>query len=919
MSKKQKKDKKDKKDRKSLQHLSIEQLLDQARNFLENGKAREAIDILKVAEKKFGASDPLRLLLFRSYRMRERQLRSKGMIQEANVVRKNLTAVLPPVKLLSESDVIGYLSHASLEEAVRFYQSLRKDDPLCGLVERQLAYRLMASDDWHPLEHLPPDHPLRQDAGIVRTAVDSMNEGNWETALQELKPVSRRSPYAPLRLFCKAMTLFLAENDDELLQVVARMPSDFPLNPILVDIRNRLQGTTPPKTQAPAARPLSPSAALWENQARAEQILEEMLRILDRDQLRSLSISVANFARTIYPADPTFAILYILETLWAEKAIDSGDIHDMRPLLTAAVPGSDLDILEAKIHLEEDPRLQAAIESYCKLLERTIPDPIRCKRLQAMVCMFGARKLQEEIELLDQYGRKALFFIVPNRGFTMEEMHQHMTQLILQSIELDPYHRNAYSFLLETCKTAKANKDILEKALLTMADTFPDDPYPCLELSNLYYRKNAFRKAEKILDEAVRRAPHDRRVIERRALSFVIAACKNFNRSNADLVFRDLEKAETFGSRELAPLIVAKRMLFHLLNKPDRLKDLTLEDIPEKLSLVDRLRVLGLLYQEAGERTDLFKKKHVQKVQKCLKHAIEKADLDPDAIVNLLSPFPSVYQPVLPEQPIAHALLCAHKNIWQGFSNEKLIDTFLFLFHPDIIGFLIGELEQRLRKNDNPQSLQMRFFLLTLNYMDPMPSFRILKDRYQDILREVSDTDRRELQHLARRLGAHAKGLLKQCLMNFNFEPLERPISSLFDFQHHESLFDDDDDDDDLEEEDFLDEFKDEEYEELKKIGELLNELRPLFKEHADQMSEKDRDELKQTCECFVDELDLNGKSHHVILSARRRLQENDNTRPILESLAHLVQVAEITDLSREAKILLFGSESNAAQLKFPF
>ncbi|MEW6258524.1 MAG: hypothetical protein AB1547_01310 [Thermodesulfobacteriota bacterium] len=895
-----KKFKKDKKVQKAIRVLSGEQLFDQARIFLEKGKPRDAIDVLKRAERQSGTSEPLQIWLFRAYLMREEQLRSKDMIQEADFVRRNLATVMPPIGLLSEADVIAYLSHASVEEAVRFHQRLTKEHPFSCLVERQIAYRLMASDDWRPLERLAPDHPLRQDAPVARKAIDSMNEGNWESALQELKPIPRRSPYAPLRLFCKAMTLFLGENDTELLQVIPRLPSDFPLNPILEDIRDRLQGTTQPTKPARAESINSPSAMLWEQQTDAERHSKALLQALKHRHIKAIALYAAHFARAIYPEDPSFAILYLLECMWTSEAITLNDILEMRSILTPLISSTDYDILENKIGLLVDNQIQPSIRWYSNLLEKTISDPILRNRVQAMICLFGAQKLYFLKEHIDRAKGSDSFFRFMNPLNDMEQVNQDILNLVVQSIELDPLNRDAYSFLLKLPNYSREAKDTIEKALLTMADTFPDDPYPCLELSNLYYRKNAFRKAERVLEEAARRAPHDRRVIERRAMAFVISACKTFYRSRMETVFNDLERAESFGSKTLAPLIEEKRILFHLLNQPDRLKELSFEDIPERLSTIDRIRVLALLYQEVRDNTIIFRRKHIQAVQDRLKMAIQKASLDPNGIVELLSPFPNIYQPVLPHQPIAHPLLSTYDHVWKDFSNEKLIETFLVLFHPDIIGFMADELRKRIRKKNPPQAMQMRFFLVTLSYMN---SFPYTDERYLDVLSKADENDQKELERLSRRLGAYANGLLKHCLMTFDFNPLENSPLNPFTPGVHDHISKDDDEE--WEEDDFFDDpYKDE----LQGMAGMLADILPHLKKHAGLMTDMERREFKSLCEKLVEELELTGKPMRIILSVRRELLTQPVVRQLLDAMVQIIQNAGISGLSREANTLIFGN-----------
>ena len=72
MGKKNKKGNKGQKDiHQMLQQISAEQCIEQGKAFLEKGKARDAIDALKLAEKKNGDSASIRQLLYRAYLLRE--------------------------------------------------------------------------------------------------------------------------------------------------------------------------------------------------------------------------------------------------------------------------------------------------------------------------------------------------------------------------------------------------------------------------------------------------------------------------------------------------------------------------------------------------------------------------------------------------------------------------------------------------------------------------------------------------------------------------------------------------------------------------------------------------------------------------------------------------------------------------------
>ncbi len=84
----------------------------------------------------------------------------------------------------------------------------------------------------------------------------------------------------------------------------------------------------------------------------------------------------------------------------------------------------------------------------------------------------------------------------------------------------------------------------MEAGLKRMMTAFPEDPYPCLELATLHHQKAAYRKAEQILLEAKRRAPHDDRVVDRHVLALLISSEKRLKKGKMQLAAQDPEGAQ---------------------------------------------------------------------------------------------------------------------------------------------------------------------------------------------------------------------------------------------------------------------------------------------------------------------------------------------------------------------------------------
>jgi hypothetical protein len=167
------------------------------RQKLEAGKAREALDLFKLARRTEDTSKELRMLIFRAYTLRARQLEENKMFKEAETIRQLALEFRPVVENLSISDLLRYVKEVEFQAGIRAYSRfLVAHDPIPE-VERYLADRLIATRQWEALADVRSDVPLRRDAEIMRQAVPLMDAGNWEAGLEALSAVPRQSPFAP--------------------------------------------------------------------------------------------------------------------------------------------------------------------------------------------------------------------------------------------------------------------------------------------------------------------------------------------------------------------------------------------------------------------------------------------------------------------------------------------------------------------------------------------------------------------------------------------------------------------------------------------------------------------------------------------------------------------------------------------------
>ena len=128
-----------------------------------------------------------------------------------------------------------------------------------------------------------------------------------------------------------------------------------------------------------------------------------------------------------------------------------------------------------------------------------------------------------------------------------------------------------------------------------MMERFPDDPFPCLELANLYYETRAFRKAENVLKQAMQRAPHDNRVIELHILSLLISVEKNLKPEKLHLAEKDLKKIESLENKKFLPFIISKQIIFEIFKDEEKDFNELLSNKIKSLSLYEQLKTLAIL------------------------------------------------------------------------------------------------------------------------------------------------------------------------------------------------------------------------------------------------------------------------------------------------------------------------------------
>jgi len=910
--------------RQQIGALSLAQLIHAGKTALRNDTPQTAIDVLGFAVKKHGLLPELRSLLFQAHLSHAAQLRREGQVPAAETAAERVNPLIADVSWLNETDLIDYVSRYAGPETFDVYTRYIRLHARVPEAERQLAAHLFRHRQWALADRLDKSVPLRKEVDAVRGAVSLMDKGDWEAALEGLRGLSRKSSFAPVRLLCRAMSAFYANEDENAVKALSMIPDDFPLSGFTALLKDALQAPEDTEARQTAAARLP---VLWEGGVRIGTDVRELGRCLDRGDVRESAKIMRRMAQSAFPENAQAFLTLLLQIAW--KAVAS---KKLRPdaylqLASSLLPETRAGSLHARMMSFAGISLIHTGLYLDQYLADDFPDAAERKIAHTVVLMQIVRQLHrhqvwEHIapENFPTGTHRAVLGLDPDgRGIDPVGM-------AAKALRLDPTDREGYVLLADLPRPGRKDRNKVEAAMLTMMSEFPDDPFPCLTLASVYYENHAFRKAENILEEAMRRAPHDSRVVDKHALSLLISAQKNIRRGKFHLAGPDVERAGMVGSKENIPYISAKRSLIALIdpltsdetlarksrqlslfdNKPD--SSFFLDREISALLLPDRLRMLAYLLQDLESETFSQKKPVLKFLTKQLKKNLKQTKNMPSSdIIRVLAPLEKDYAAVFSHLDCAPILLKHEKKLLERIDADDITAAYEIVMSQDTFASILKDIGKRIKRAENKEKIILRFYQAAVRHLSGSShSF----DLFHDVLEDVPEGPLyEELQHISRRLSRHAVGHLRDALAHFYFGP--RPGEFPFPPSRDETEDDDDfpflddDDEDDAWDDDLLD-----------------PDMPPLDPETIAQMLKEAASQPRHFAEMFehlIDNMDLRDVPDSLIKEMRRimMLKEPGMGR-LFEGLARELDPAMpgINTLSREAHVFLFGKRRRKTSRK---
>ena len=745
---------------------------------LAAGNGRKALELIRQARERDRDLPGLPLATFCASMQRARQLAAKGMDKEAAAMRAAAERHRASLSLpaLSEADGVQYVRYLDGPEALAAYAEHVGKGPAMPHVERALADRLVVDRFWDGLDVFDASHPLRRDAAAVTPALDAMDAGDWTQAADLLQGVPRRSPFAAWRVFAKAMVRFGAGDDDGLRRTLERLPPDFALART-ADACRRMAGG-----ESAGAPP-----ELGGERARTTALAADLKRAVRQRKVRAVETAIERLADAVYPEDPASARIDLLEMVGLAAARNAFTLPATVQLARRLLPADRVDRVAARILLltqRVSPPLWDPVPAAQLLAELPAEFPRAEDQALARACV---------LESLARTGRSAvhLEFLTPAMsrampvliGRTLQVRELALVELMAASLAADPDNRDGYLFALDLVRgwsysRSRPAKARIERVLKDMAQQFPDDQTPWLELATHYYSKNAYRRAESALAEARERAPHDDRLLDLQAVGFLKSADQSRKNSRFALAERDLQRAEDLGRRLTDLVLPAKRLLLEIAaggGGAAKTVGRRLKGLPP----AEQLRTLGLLIHDVDEN------EHIRNVGPRTGTALrgllarKSALIDEcgaEDVVRLLEPLPAALDVVYGSRRVARIFEDWWPELLARLDVERLPAAVDALMDCEAWIEVQVAIEDRLRGvEESRRDPLLLFYDAVLRRLVGRESGA---RRFIEIVDKADAATRERLRAAANRLARHARGRFRRALLTFDFQPLDTPSAA---------------------------------------------------------------------------------------------------------------------------------------------
>lgn len=711
-------------------------LLEQALRHVNAGHGKQALDLLRRAQFKGAPADRTSPLMYRASLIRAGELQARGFHQEAAVLRESAKKYEESFESvqLSAAQLLPWLRGLEDEPSFEAYAEYLADGDPHPEAEIHLADRLVLHRCVDALAKLEADSPFRRDGATMVAALDSMDAGDWQSARETLRPISRTSAFRDWRVFCSAMDAHARSDWNEVGTSLDRLRDDFPLADTVKALRLMSQGS-----QAALRAATGPAAdLLGASQARLRYLGLALRNAIKGEEPKRVAKALSDFARAADPLNPAemqFDLLCALDIACDDQSLDMFDELEVLDQLTR---GGDDELVITRRAVGDlatepiDMIEPLKVADYLRRIYREFPDPDMRKIARGRVLhrlALAVRKIHSDDLLVgDDDGLAQILEVesiddlitdspLSRWGFLWgSDMDPVAAELLRASIRENPSQREAHEHLVDLTENAYGIKPSERvSARENYANAFPEDPEPWIGLAELRLRTNAYRKAEAALERAAKFAGDDERIVDLRAVSALAAAQANLINERLPLAGRDLAEAESRASAALMPVVLAWKVWLNAAGRADReLPDVFAQVLGSRPATL-RLHALALCLEACADKSARIARKRsaYKSLRGLLDDAVAAAVREgPQELLSVVSRLPPAYGCVAMPLAVATELRDHWSQILGAMPGSQFFDAVCVALEVHAAPAVRHEVLGRLRRTKSVQ--QRRILLLCL-------------------------------------------------------------------------------------------------------------------------------------------------------------------------------------------------------------
>jgi hypothetical protein len=753
-----------------LQSMTANELVAKAEAEFKVSQIRDSILSFRQALKKGGDETQIGPRLFLVYRARYEQLTARQMDKEAVAISKLGGQIFKSLPRLSRELLNNAFEFLPARDIMDVYAGQADKLPLSPEAEKHLACRLVAEGYLDQAKRLPDGSRLKSDQPIMAEAHVHMVSGDWNAALAAMRGLGRTSPFADMKLFAKAMVAWEADDRKTLGKTLHRLDGRLPFKGLGVLLEEYADHghfkslDVYPKTAAMLMGPAIHKDAFRD---RIKNSLQP--RSVNIDSLAAACRTLGEILRPDAPQKAVEGLAEIIGTGLIQADAGTPLLNAFLEKLIKSAPRRNL--LLFKITAVDRDFISPATARYLDEAKTEFPDRKELDTAWAFILLRIAQTVQLHPFILYEY-EDELIDTIEAFGISEDLLDKDLDLIVLTLItaaaDKDPGNRAVYDAVFPIATPLAEHRSLMTRILEQMVERFPEAVTACLKLSELYYRKSAFRKAEAVLQKAYDRAPHDIKVKESCALSLVISAQQNLPRQKWHLVDRDLDRALEFNAPGLVVVITEKRLLVECL-KTQKFSAKEFAARTEAFTPAQRMQCFLLL------RMDLdagYGKASTRGTGSCF-NGLKKqiTDLPPSDLAELVAPLDSRFAPAFPSCFYARPLLGKKGRILSRLSPDETMSLAIPLARHHCMEIAVHTLEQKLKGASIDTYAKLMFYQTALC---AVRDGRHACPELSSIVSTASPQVTEQLRHISRAIADLAFLPLKEQFERFEFDRYSR-------------------------------------------------------------------------------------------------------------------------------------------------